>query len=236
MVNPINADVQKLNPGTLVELFDLDATIYGIGHLRFCSGVNFAGTPTDVTWQGNVYTRYPIAAIGFEKSTSGVIARPSLKASNINGALSSFNKAYSDLVRCTLTRYRTLVKYLDAVNFPGGVNPTADPTAFITPDIYSVDRKAHQDSEYCEYELTASFDVAGVKLPRRLIIQNMCTWVYRSAECGYAGGPVATVKDVPTGDPLLDDCSLHPSGCKLRFGANAILPFGGFPGASLIHP
>lgn len=235
MPNNIKADVQKLEPGTTVELFDLDASIYGVGHLRFCAGLNFADTPTDVVWNGNTYTRFAIAAMGFEKSTSGTLPRPKLQASNVNGALSALNKAYSDLVRCTITRTRTLVKYLDAVNFPGGISPyTPDPTSFIEPDVYAIDRKSHQDAEYCEYELAVAFDVTGVKLPRRMIIQNICPSVYRSAECSYAGGPVATDRDVATSDPLLDDCSLHVSGCKLRFGATAVLPFGGFPGASLI--
>ncbi|MDG6274832.1 phage minor tail protein L, partial [Glaesserella parasuis] len=30
-------------------------------------------------------------------------------------------------------------------------------------------------------------------------------------------------------DPKKDACSHCLRGCKLRFGANAVLPFGGFP-------
>jgi lambda family phage minor tail protein L len=38
-----------------------------------------------------------------------------------------------------------------------------------------------------EFELAASFDLAGIRAPRRLCIANLCNWVYRSAECGYIG-------------------------------------------------
>lgn len=231
MSNQIRTDVQKLAPGDMVEMFDLDATIYGIGHLRFSAGVNELNS--NIIWNGNEYVRYPIASFEFSKNTSGSLPRPRIQAANILGTLSGLNKLYNDLVGSTLTRYRTLAKYLDAANFVLG-NPFADPTSMFPIEIWSIDRKSHQDDQMCEYELCTPFDVAGLKLPRRIILKNVCSWQYRSAECTYAGGAVATERDVPTADINLDECSLFVSGCKLRFGASGKLPFGSFVGASII--
>lgn len=71
-------------------------------------------------------------------------------------------------------------------------------------------------------------------LPRRQIIPNICWWAYRGADCQYTGGPVARADDTATSDPQLDDCGKRLASCKLRFGAFAPLPFGGFPGAGRI--
>lgn len=83
------------------------------------------------------------------------------------------------------------------------------------------------------FELASSLDMVAVRLPRRQYIQNCCTWLYRGADCGYSGGPVADAGGNPTTNPTLDACGKQLSDCKLRFGANAVLPFGGFPGCGL---
>ncbi|PNQ53697.1 phage minor tail protein L, partial [Vibrio agarivorans] len=58
---------------------------------------------------------------------------------------------------------------------------------------------------------------------------------YRGASCGYTGPPVAKEDGTPTNDPSLDQCGGRLSDCKLRFGDHGELPFGGFPGSSLIQ-
>lgn len=114
-------------------------------------------------------------------------------------------------------------------------NPTADPTQVIEQHTYYVSRKSNENRIFVEYELASAFDLTGLRIPARQIIQNCCTWLYRSPECSYAGPPVADVDDVPTNNPALDSCGLRIQSCKLRFGANNTLPFGGFPGAGLIR-
>ena len=140
---------------------------------------------------------------------------------------------YEDMIGTIVTRRRTLAKYLDAVNFPNGVNATADPTAVFPDDVYAINRKVSHTKLSIEFELASNIDVQGVMVPRRQILQHICTWGYRSAECGYAGGAVATAKDVPTSDILLDVCGKRVDSCKLRFGTNAPLPYGGFVGAGV---
>lgn len=225
----IRADIQSPAPGTLIELFELDATAQGAATIyRFCNYANALGA--DITWQGALYSRYPIEAEGFELSGLGALPRPKLRVANANGLVGALAIQLDDLLGARLTRWRTFAHYLDAVNFSGG-NPTADPNQYISRDIWVVDRKSAENRVLIEFELAVPIDVAGVMLPRRQVVANLCGWRYRSAECSYAGGPVADRNDVPTTDPAQDACGLRLASCQLRFGSTAVLPFGGFPGA-----
>jgi lambda family phage minor tail protein L len=200
----IESDVQKLAPGAIVDLFELDATALGGSVIRWHNGVNALGN--DVVWQGNSYTRFPVEASGFARSGQGTMPRPTMKVANVSGLVGALARELRDLCGAKVTRRRTFVKYLDAVNFPGGVNPQADPNVGFPNEVWFVDRKAAENGIYVEFELSAAFDVQGVKLPRRQCIQNVCVWGYRSAECGYTGGPVADKTDAPTSNPALDQC------------------------------
>lgn len=227
----IASDIQKLAPGALVELFELDATaIGGTGIDRFHAGAN--GLGGDVVWQGNTYTRFPLEAEGFDLTSSGQSPRPRLRVANIGGVFAALAAELDGLVNAKVTRKRTFSRYLDAVNFPGGVNPEADPNAGFDDEVYYIDRKS-ENKIYVEFELSAACDLAGVQLPRRQVIANVCIWKYRGGECGYAGGAVALANDQPTTDIALDRCGKRVTSCKLRFGSNAELPYGGFPATGL---
>ena len=175
--------------------------------------------------------RMPIEASGFARSGQGALPRPKLAAANVSGLVGA---AAEELIGAKLTRTRTFSKYLDAVNFSGG-NPMADPHQVIDREIWFVDRKSAENKLVVEFELAAAFDLAGVMLPRRQFVQNVCPWRYRGAECGYTGGPVADEKDQPTSDPAKDRCGKRLASCKLRFGQYAELPFGGFPAVGLLR-
>jgi len=227
----INQDLQKLQPGYLVELFELDCTNVGGSVLRFHNGKNQIGT--DVVWQGNSYTAYPIEATGFQFSGRGQLPRPVLRVANVTGVLGALVHTYQDMAGCKLTRRRTLLKYLDAVNFTGGVNPTADPSAALPDDVYFIDRKASENKIQIEFELAAAFDVTGVQLPRRFVVQNVCAWVYRGGECGYTGTAYFDTADQPVATSAQDACGKRLSSCQARFGQYNELSFGGFPAAGL---
>lgn len=229
----ITSEIQKLEPSAIIELFELDASIVGGGILRFHSGTNQLSQ--NVIWQGNVYSRYPIQATGFEISGQGQLPRPKIRVSNYLSAITAYLLQYQDLIGSKITRKRTLKKYLDAGNFVGGVNPTADPDAHFADDIFFIDRKSVENREFVEFELASSMDLTGIALPRRQIIQNLCSWRYRSSECGYTGDSYFKADDTPTTDPDQDKCGKRVSSCKARFGATGDLNFGGFPGAGLFR-
>lgn len=224
-------DVQTLSPGALIELFELDLTARGGGILRFHAGTNELHTP--IIWQGHEYVPMPVDADGFDINGRGQLPRPKLRVANIDGVISQALQS-DDLAGVKVVRRRTLSQYLDAVNFSSG-NPTADPAAEFPQDVFFIDRKTAETRAYVEFELSSSFDVVGVQLPKRQIIQNSCPWRYRGPECGYTGGAVADQHDALTADIAQDACGKRLDSCRLRWGEFGILPYGGFPAAGLVR-
>ncbi len=229
----IHAEIQKLAPSAVIELFVLDLSLFGQGMIYFHAGTN--ALQQRVVWQGKAYDAFPIRIEGFEFNGNGQIPRPKLKVANVTGAITALVLTYQDLVGAKITRKRTLAKYLDAVNFPGGVNPTADSSAEFADDIYYIDRKSRETRDVIEFELAASFDLEGVNLPRRQIVQNVCPWRYRSSECGYTGTHYFDANDQRVNASSQDICGKRLSSCQVRFGQTSELPFGGFPAAGLFR-
>lgn len=224
----IISDVQKLNPGNRVVLFDLDATALGGGVVRFHGMMNNV-----IVWKNHEYHPWPIHADGFTLS-SGQQSTPKLRVGNLNGAVSLLCLMYDDLLGAKLTRRITHAQYLDAVNFPDG-NPDADPDEEYPPERWFIRRKSSENREAVEFELGSPLDFNGVQLPRRSIIANHCTFQYRGPGCAYIGPPVATIDDVPTSDPALDRCGKRLQSCQMRLWPDGILNYGGFPAASLVR-
>tara|TARA_E500000318_G_scaffold27216_1_gene27221 strand:+ start:7436 stop:8011 length:576 start_codon:yes stop_codon:yes gene_type:complete len=173
---PIITDLQKINPSAVIELFTLEITaaLHGSNATyRFHAGTNRVGNG-DIIWAGNTYVKMPIQAEGFAY-TRGQLPRPNLAVSNalntITAILLTVNQttAGNDLTGATVTRIRTLARYLDSVNFPGNTNPlgTPDPTAEFPQEIYKIDRKSSENRETVTFELAAVFDLAGVRAPKR---------------------------------------------------------------------
>jgi lambda family phage minor tail protein L len=106
---------------------------------------------------------------------------------------------------------------------------TPDPTAEFPREIYFVDRKSAENRDVVEFELASAFDMAGIRAPKRQCITR-CQWVYRSAECSYAGTNYFNASDTPVGNASEDVCGKRVDSCKARFGQNAELPHGGFVG------
>jgi lambda family phage minor tail protein L len=216
------SEAQLPAPTALIELFELELipAVHGVGTVyRFHAGFNAMGDEGELVWAGNYYMALPIEADGFSYSGNGPLPRPILRVSNVLGTITALLLTLPEgLEGARVTRRRTHARYLDAVNFPGNVNPlgTPDPTAEYSIEQYFIDRKKSESGAVVEFELCSAFDLAGVRAPKRQATRY-CPWVYRSAECGYSGG--------------LPSCTKSLSDCREHFGAGAQLPFGGFPGA-----
>ena len=167
-------DISKINPGSVIELFTLTlkTALHGANTVyRFHSGSN--ETNQNIVWAGNSYLKIPIIAEGFAFQR-GQLPRPKLVVSNALGTISAIlvtvNEitAGNDLTGATVTRIRTLARFIDNANFTGN-NPfgTPDPNAEFPREIYSVDRKSAENREVVEFELAAVFDLAGIRVPKR---------------------------------------------------------------------
>ena len=161
-----------------------------------------------IFWQGKTYFPAPIQAEGFDISSRGTLPTPVLritaqKEEEIE-ALSILRRAvhkYGDIIGAKVTRIRTFAKYLDAKNFsdisqkvdstqgvysspfPDEYEP--DPYAEFPRDVFYIERKSNENKVNLEYELSALIDVEGIKLPRRVVLAQKCSFTYRGCGCFY---------------------------------------------------
>ena len=120
--------------------------------------------------------------------------------------ISQILRRKNDFKFAKLERVKVFVKYIDDVNFEGGINPygVADPNSAISRDIFVISQKTQENKSIVEFELTAPFDLENFSIPGRLVMGRYCYWQYRGLGCHYFGPPVCQEDDsqfshVPTG-------------------------------------
>ena len=172
----IVSNLQNINPSAIIELFtlQLDNSLHGATTVyRFHNGSSLKDNG-EIVWAGNTYQRFPIQAEGFQYG-KGQLPRPTLTVSNALGTITAIllnvnaTTTGNDLTGATVTRIRTLARFIDAVNFPGDINPygTPDATAEFPQEIYKIDRKSTENREIVQFELASVFDLAGIRAPKR---------------------------------------------------------------------
>jgi len=227
-------ELAKINPSAIIELFELrlESALHGSNDVyRFHAGSN-ADVTGDIVFNSETYSRVPIKADGFEYTNTGTLPRPTLAVSNLSSTISALlllvnaTTAGNDLGGAEVRRIRTLKKYLDGES-------AADPNAQFPQERWFIDRKSSETRDVVTFELASKFDLAGQKIPRRQIIANVCQWKYRSSECSYTGSNFFDANGNTVSTLAQDVCGKRVASCKLRFGDNAELPFGSFPGAGL---
>ena len=231
-ISSVYEDVSTLAPNTIIELFEvqLDNDLHGsTDTYRWHNGCN-ANVSGNITFASQAYTRQPIEANGFQFSTSGTLPRPTLTISNLGGVMTTLlllvnqTTTGNDLCGAQLRRIRTLKKFLDGES-------AADPNARFPTEIWYIDRKASENRNVVAFELASEFDLPNTAIPKRQLVGNICQWKYRSSECSYTGSNYFKADDTVASSLAQDKCGKRVSSCKLRFGANAELPFGSFPTA-----
>jgi lambda family phage minor tail protein L len=226
-----NADIQKLEPGNQIRLFELDATRLGANLWRFHGHAQEG----DIIWQGQLYSPLQITAKGFDIRGDGRPASPTLQVANelggVRGALTALCLQFRDLAGAKVRVIETFRHFLDAANFPDG-NPTASNQSKI--NLWYIEQKTAETFESLTFDLSGPTDMEGQMLPSQQITK-LCRWAcrggYRGEACAYTGTVMFTKKNEPTDNPALDRCGGWWSSCKLRGNTRR---FGGSMGASLI--
>jgi phage-related protein len=194
------SELQKANPSNIIELFELELNTVQHGATtvyRWHDGVNEFNNQT-LVFGGNEYTRMPIQCEGFAYDGKQ-LPRPTLAISNIMGTITTLLLTLPQgLEGAKVTRIRTLERYIDNDNFgPDFITTEVSTTdAYIlteddsyiyqeekpnphgTPDssqkfpleIFFIDRKKTENRENVIFELVASFDLQGVKVPKRQVL------------------------------------------------------------------
>ena len=239
----INETIQLLEPGNKVKLIEVDCTSFNGDILRF-HNYNVPHTeaeilayqqggdslpPKSIVFQGKEYACWSYKLSGTDLDGTGSAPTPSFEVANLDGVISSMCLSLQNLFGAEVKEHTTFMQYLD-----NGADP--DPEMEFT-QVWYISRKASENRISVGFELSSPADLDGQQVPRRQI-HSMCHWAlnggYRGPDCGYTGSVFFTDKDIPTSDPAQDVCAGLCNSCKLRFGEDNPLPFGGFIASSLI--
>lgn len=194
------AELNKINPSSIIELFELELTVGK--HIpnpntqnlptvyRFHAGANL-NSFGEVVFQSNSYQRVAVQTQGFEKKSTGVLTRPVITFSNLGGivqnpatgtviTMSDFlaivNQVtpHNDLIDAKLTRKMPLASALDNANFSSGTNPFGTPSADrLRDEIFLIDRKAVENRQVVQFELTAAHDLENRLVPQRVVTRDL---------------------------------------------------------------
>lgn len=243
----LNSDFQKLSASGLVTLYELDASALGAGILRWHGHIsqddweiinaNQTDNGRNIIWGGQTFTPMAIQSDGLEMRGDGKASMPRLSMANnidgMQGAVSALCMRHDDFAGAKLTVINTMAKYLDAANFTNG-NPQASDEH--RKQIWYIEQKISENAAQVTFELSNPVDFEGAVIPSREIT-SFCHWCvhgrYRGEECGYIGAKMYDKEGNPTDDPSKDQCGGRLSDCRLRFGDNEPLRFGGYPSSSL---
>ena len=194
------AELNKINPSHIIELFELELTVgkhIATGNpqglpttYRFHAGANL-NSFGEVIFQSQTYQRVAVQTQGFEKKSTGVLTRPVITFSNLGGivqnpstgtlitmtdflAIVNSVTPHNDLIDAKLTRKMPLASALDNANFSSGTNPFGTPSADrLRDEIFVIDRKAIENRQVVQFELTAAHDLENRLIPQRTVTRDL---------------------------------------------------------------
>lgn len=235
--------LQSLYPGEIITLVEIDGEKFGAQVYRF-HAENIAYTPEElmqaretgvlppkeITFQGEQYGARPFGISGISFTSNGKAGKPKLTISNLDSQVAALIRSYNGMMQAKVT---ILVAPKDLMNEDGTIEDGA-----FRKLVYYIERPDYVDSTLARFDLTSPYDMDGIMIPPRTS-QSVCYWAqrgwYKSGKgCAYDGRNGWFDKDNnPVDDPSKDFCPGTLTACKLRFGADQELDFGGCAVASL---
>lgn len=166
----ITTDLQSQEVDALIELYELELQNGTI--LYFHPGLD--ENLDEIVYDGNTYIALPLIFGGIETASEGAANRPTLTIANVTNvfkaAISGEGFSFEDLIGSRITRRQTLEKYLASAAYE------------MPRSIYLLDRISSENSVSVTFDLAAPFDVAGIKIPNRVVIGKYCSWVYQGLD------------------------------------------------------
>jgi lambda family phage minor tail protein L len=183
------ANKQVNKPIYLYTLFDYN----GIGN-----DLNWCEWDSNITFDGVEYEHAGISHDEIGENAQGQIDGVKVKTSNISREIQANLETYDFRGK----KLRVRLVWYDKLDDP---DCKLDFIYFI--DSYTADQ------EFVEFTLLPKTDVLSVVLPTRNYSRHYCGWIFKSSECGYAGGETI--------------CNKTKQRCK---ELDNYQRFGGFPG------
>lgn len=132
----------------------------------------FAEYDSNITFNGELYTAFPITHEFIEESGNQEIPQIKVRASNV----SRYIQAY-------LEQYDFRGKRVDIILV--WANQLSNSDVKIVDTFYIDSYTANEQD--VEFTLTSKFDVLDVPLPSGKYLRTHCRWVFKSTQCAYAG-------------------------------------------------
>ena len=193
-------ELNKINPSSIIELFEIQLTVglhIATGNpqslptvYRFHAGANLNNFG-EIKYQNQSYQRVVVKTEGFERKSTGVIARPIMTFANLGGVVKNPNTGLAitmtdfllqvnsvtpanDLIDAVVTRKMPLASALDNDNFVSGTNPFGTPSNNrLRDEIYVIDRKSIENRQVVQFELTAAHDLENRLIPQRVVTRDL---------------------------------------------------------------
>lgn len=217
------AGIDLLEQDTSIELYQIDQfnLVNPTEAFYFCNH-------TGVSFEGIEYQAIGCESEGYDLIGQGSIPAPILTISNVGSVVSTLLRRLIEtpgyrLEGSRVTRIITSKKFLD------GQSNANDSIKQNPPDIYVLEQLQERTYQAVKIVQSTPFDLEGDTIPNRIALRS-CGSLYRSEQCSYVGSDMFTIASQRTLDPTKDICAKTLQACKLRFGASAVLPYGGFPG------
>lgn len=234
--------LQSLYPGEIITLIEIDGTRFGAQVYRI-HNENIQYTPEElmqaretgvlppkeIIFRGEAYGARPFGITGISFSSDGKADKPQLTLSNLDSQVSAMIRAYNGMMQAKVTIWITAAEFL-------GANGAVQDGAY-RKLVYYIERPNFCNQSVARFDLTSPYDMDGIMIPPR-ISQAVCFWAqrgwYRSGKgCGYNGAAMFDKDNNPVSDPAQDFCAGTATACKLRFGENNELDYGGCAVASI---
>lgn len=151
----LDAQAQKLDYGTILELLEVDASAMGGSIHRIVNSRTDAGA---VTFEGMIFTPVPFKSEGWAWDSTGSPPRPTVTVADVDGLLLYATMAAQDYVGVPVRRWLTTTELLSTGTYRG-------------PEIWQVLRKMEADGSYLKFELGTVFDASTAQIPARVMIK-----------------------------------------------------------------
>ena len=136
--------------------------------------LRYANWPVDVTFDGQVYTKYAIKHDGVNEQLGGKIGRVNLTVANIDRNIQYYLENFSGLRDAQVN---ILQVFQDELTDPQVVDTM---TFFVS----SVSVK----TATATFVLTPKYDAFTIQLPRRIFHRGYCSHLFKGDGCAYSGG------------------------------------------------
>jgi lambda family phage minor tail protein L len=220
----LNGQLHTLAPGSKVHLYTLDLNSIGVAEVYHF----YAGQDTDgssIEYLGDTYLPWYVELTNVKRTATGPSPRPVAVVGNYQHQISDLCQLHQGLVGAKVRRRTTLAAYV--------ISDTAE----YKDDFYFIERPAKELDNAIEFELSSPLDFLDKQLPGLIAIATGCPHRYKSvvggSGCSWPGTNPAkwfAADDSQVFSASQDVCSHKLTGCKLRFGANNPLDYGGNPG------